>query len=103
MPFYFRKSVSLGPIRFNLSKSGIGMSAGIPGLRVGTGPRGNYIHMGKGGLYYRQSLPSVFGRQQPLPSTRSHSSPQPISSALPPSTPATGVLNMVPESDREFL
>ena len=53
-----RKSVRVGPFRFNLSKSGIGVSAGIKGLRVGTGPRGNYIHMGRGGFYYRQTLPS---------------------------------------------
>lgn len=45
-----RKSVRVGPFRFNLSKSGIGVSAGIKGLRVGTGPRGNYIHMGRGGF-----------------------------------------------------
>ena len=25
-------------------------------LRIGTGPRGNYIHAGMGGLYYRQTL-----------------------------------------------
>lgn len=58
MPFYFRKSVSVGPFRFNLSKSGIGVSAGIRGFRVGTGPRGHYIHAGAGGLYYRSSIPS---------------------------------------------
>jgi hypothetical protein len=37
--FYVRKSVKAGPFRFNLSKSGIGVSAGVPGFRVGTGPR----------------------------------------------------------------
>lgn len=57
MPFYIRKSVSAGPFRFNLSKSGIGVSAGIKGLRIGTGPRGHYIHAGRGGLYYRSSIP----------------------------------------------
>ena len=44
MGFYLRKSVSVGPLRFNLSKSGIGISAGVKGFRVGAGPRGNYIH-----------------------------------------------------------
>jgi hypothetical protein len=58
MGFYLRKSIRVGPVRFNLSKSGVGVSTGIKGLRVGTGPRGNYIHMGRGGLYYRASLPS---------------------------------------------
>lgn len=58
MSFYIRKSIRVGPLRFNLSKSGISVSTGIRGLRVGTGPRGNYIHMGRGGLYYRQTLSS---------------------------------------------
>lgn len=58
MGFYIRKAVTVGPFRFNLSKSGIGISAGIKGLRIGSGPRGNYIHMGRGGLYYRKTLPA---------------------------------------------
>ena len=56
MGWYLRKSLNLGPIRINLSKSGIGASAGIKGLRVGTGPRGRYLHAGREGLYYRASL-----------------------------------------------
>lgn len=56
MGFYVRKSVKAGPFRFNLSKSGIGVSAGVPGFRIGTGPRGNYVHMGRNGIYYRASL-----------------------------------------------
>jgi DNA polymerase III epsilon subunit-like protein len=54
--FYLRKSLSAGPFRFNLSKSGVGVSVGVPGFRVGTGPRGNYVHMGRGGVYYRATL-----------------------------------------------
>ncbi|WP_279474582.1 DUF4236 domain-containing protein [Aeromonas veronii] len=56
MGLYLRKSVSVGPFRFNLSKSGVGVSAGVKGLRIGAGPRGNYVHIGMGGLYYRKSL-----------------------------------------------
>lgn len=56
MGFYIRRSVRVGPFRFNLSKSGIGVSAGVKGLRVGTGPRGHYIHAGAAGFYYRQQL-----------------------------------------------
>lgn len=56
MSFYIRKSLSFGPVRFNLSNRGIGVSAGIKGFRVGTGPRGNYVHVGRGGFYYRASL-----------------------------------------------
>ena len=65
MGFYIRKSLSVGPFRFNLSKSGIGLSTGIKGFRIGTGPRGNYVHMGRGGLYFRQTLPSSDNRRTP--------------------------------------
>jgi len=58
MPFYLRKAISVGPFRFNLSKSGVGVSAGFKGFRLGNGPRGNYVHMGRSGLYYRATLPS---------------------------------------------
>lgn len=58
MGWYLRKSVGLGPLRFNLSKSGIGASIGVKGLRVSKGPRGKQINAGAGGLYYRASLDS---------------------------------------------
>lgn len=58
MGFYIRKALSVGPFRFNLSKSGLGVSVGIKGLRLGAGPRGNYVHMGREGLYFRKSLHS---------------------------------------------
>lgn len=56
MPFYIRKSVSVGPFRLNFSKGGVGASVGVKGFRVGTGPRGHYVHAGTGGLYYRSSI-----------------------------------------------
>ncbi|QTW19993.1 DUF4236 domain-containing protein [Comamonas kerstersii] len=52
----FAKSVKVGVLRFNFSGRGIGVSAGIPGLRVGIGPRGAYIGGGAYGFRYRQSL-----------------------------------------------
>lgn len=52
----FAKSVKFGAVRFNFSGGGIGMSVGIPGLRIGTGPRGAYIGGGMGGFRYRKSL-----------------------------------------------
>jgi hypothetical protein len=68
MGFYIRKAVSVGPFRFNLSKSGIGLSVGVKGLRVGSGPRGNYVHMGRYGLYYRASLDGPgYGRSASAP------------------------------------
>lgn len=55
MGWYIRKSFSTGPVRFNLSKSGLGLSLGIKGARWGIGPRGAYTHLGRYGLYYRSS------------------------------------------------
>lgn len=59
MGFYFRKSINFCGIRFNLSKSGIGGSTGFKGFRIGSNPRGNYIHVGRNGLYYR----AFFGKK----------------------------------------
>lgn len=70
MSFYVRKSVKAGPFRFNLSRSGVGVSAGIPGFRVGSGPRGNYVRVGRGGVSYRATRPSKInetGWTPPLP------------------------------------
>lgn len=66
MPFYFRKSVSAGPFRFNFSRGGVGMSVGVKGLRVGTGPRGHYIHAGYGGVYYRSSISPAGQKEQKI-------------------------------------
>lgn len=57
MSFYIHKSLRAGPFRFNLSKSGVGVSAGFKGFRIGTSPRGNCVHMGRNGLYYRTTFP----------------------------------------------
>lgn len=67
MGFYFRKSVSFGPFRLNASKSGLGMSVGIPGFRVGSGPRGNYVQVGMGGVYYRQTTSARPASPSPQP------------------------------------
>lgn len=75
MGFYLRKSISVGPLRFNLSKSGIGVSTGIRGLRFGVGPRGNYVRIGHGGIYYRATLPPTSLPQNVPPQTGSSSSP----------------------------
>jgi Protein of unknown function (DUF4236) len=56
MSFYVRKSIKAGPLRVNLSKSGIGVSGGMRGLRLGAGPRGTYVRMGRDGVYYWQTL-----------------------------------------------
>lgn len=79
MSLYIRKYVKVGPLRFNLSKSGIGVSGGVRGLRVGTGPRGNYVHMGRGGLYYRKSLGSGHVAE-PLAASPTNVTPTPVPS-----------------------
>lgn len=56
MGFFFRKSINFGPLRFNLSKSGVGVSAGVKGARVSTGSRGTQIHLGGKGVYYQKTL-----------------------------------------------
>jgi hypothetical protein len=56
MGFYIKKRLSVGPFRFNLSKSGVGISVGIPGLTIGSGPRGNYVHIGAAGVYYKSTI-----------------------------------------------
>ena len=57
MGFYIRKGFNFGPIRLNLSRSGFGASVGVKGARLGITPRGEtYVHLGRGGLYYRQTL-----------------------------------------------
>ena len=105
MGFYIRKSISAGPFRFNLSGSGLGLSVGVKGFRVGTGPRGNYVHMGRGGLYYRASL----NGQRRTSSTRSEAyAPrpelQPTHSASPLADIETGdVLEMRPASGSDIL
>lgn len=78
MGFYVRKSVKAGPFRFNLSKSGVGVSVGVPGFRVAAGPRGNYVSVGSHGVYYRAALgPST--RTAPRPNL----APRPLPDYVP--------------------
>jgi hypothetical protein len=57
--FGFRKSLKLGGgFRLNLSKKGVGVSAGTKGLRVSVGPRGTRLRASVPGtgLYYETKL-----------------------------------------------
>lgn len=94
MPFYFRKSVSAGPFRFNFSKGGIGLSVGVKGLRIGTGPRGHYVHAGANGIYYRATL----GRVGVRASARGRSVPPPL-----PSDNRTDGVDMIEIDSAEVL
>lgn len=51
MGFIFRKSIKLGPLRINFSKSGVGYSVGNKRIRrtkTSTGKTYNTINFGKG-------------------------------------------------------
>jgi hypothetical protein len=79
MAFYLRKSIRVGPMRVNLSRSGIGVSTGIPGLRFGTGPRGSYVRMGQGHVSYQSTgrVPKAISRRQSGPVLNSGPAPFP--------------------------
>ncbi len=62
--FYIRKGFNFGPLRLNLSRSGLGASVGVKGARIGVGPKGTYLHLGRGGLYYRQTIAPPSPREQ---------------------------------------
>src|SRR5688572_23834586 len=67
MGFTFHKSIRLpGGFRLNLSKSGIGASWGVPGFRVGTGPRGERVtaYVPGTGLGWTSSLGSKSPRAE---------------------------------------
>lgn len=40
MGWSYRKSIRLGPVRVNLSRSGVGYSVGVRGFRTGVRPNG---------------------------------------------------------------
>jgi hypothetical protein len=70
MGLVFRKSFKLpGGFRVNLSKSGIGVSAGVPGFRVGVGPSGGRVSLGipGTGIGWVQSFGLGAGRAEHTP------------------------------------
>ena len=97
MGFRIQKSIRLGKfLRLNISKSGIGISAGIPGLRIGTGPRGAYFSAGLPGtgLSYRQKISSNRKADSAGLSTKSKAQ------AAPPETPSPGFF--APRHEKEL-
>lgn len=59
MGLRFRKSINIGPLRINLSKSGVGVSAGVKGFRVGRSAKGKKtatVSLPGTGLSYVQDL-----------------------------------------------
>lgn len=105
MGFYIRKSIKVGPLRFNLSKSGVGISAGVKGFRLGTGPRGNYVHMGLGGLYYRSTLAPKASGESNFPQVVASDAPKiPYGTHAPlQEIESSDVSGMVDSSSEELL
>lgn len=72
----YRKSITIAPgTRLNVSKSGIGVSTGVRGLRLGVGPRGPYVSVGIPGTglsYYRR-----LGSGRSRSSRPAHTAPPP--------------------------
>lgn len=68
MGLSFGKSFKMGPLRLNLSGSGIGASVGIRGARVSLGPRGTYVTLSGLGFRYQKKLKtSPPSSVQPVP------------------------------------
>ena len=61
MSFYLRTSIGVGPLRVSMSRSGLGASVGVPGFRLGAGPRGTYISLGGGLVSHRATVRSTRG------------------------------------------
>lgn len=79
-----QRSIGLGQfLRLNLSKSGIGISAGIAGLRVSAGPRGSFINVNLPGtgISYRKKIGDhnfidFRGNDEPAPANRRAAAPK---------------------------
>lgn len=59
MGLRFRKSFTIGPLRINISKSGIGFSLGVKGFRISKSAKGKAqatVSLPGTGLSYVQSL-----------------------------------------------
>jgi hypothetical protein len=99
MSFYVRKSVKAGPFRFNLSKSGMGVSAGVPGFRIGTGPRGNYVRVGGSGVFYRATQ-----RQGAVPEPRwTPPPPAPVADVLLEDVTGASATELLPSGSSEIV
>ncbi|WP_151702226.1 DUF4236 domain-containing protein [Nitrincola alkalilacustris] len=72
MSFRFQRRIRIAPgLNLNLSKSGVGLSAGVKGATVSAGKRGLYGNLGLPGtgLSYRSKLNKHESRRQPTPAT----------------------------------
>src|SRR5438067_2439479 len=99
MSFRLYKSVRLGKgVRLNLSKTGIGISAGVRGARYSAHSSGltvKTLGVPGTGVYYRKDSYSKYGRIRA-------SAPRPAPAPpVVPSYPKTGLF--APKAEREFV
>ncbi len=90
MGLSFRKSFKFGPLRLNLSRSGLGYSVGGKGFRVGRTAKGStYTMASAGGVTWKKtygSASSSTSPASPVPAPASHPVP-PSPSSTPPGVP----------------
>jgi tetratricopeptide (TPR) repeat protein len=101
MGFRFYRSLRLGKfIRLNISKSGIGFSAGIPGLGVTTGPHGTHFYAGLPGtgLSFRKKISSSSGSKNASRKTETKTEAQEVE-PTPPELPTPGFFASRPEKE----
>jgi hypothetical protein len=82
MGFRFNKRIKIAKgVNINLSKSGVGVSAGVKGLRAGVGPRGARVTASIPNTGIRKELRSKKGKAQSQPDTQYFSDPPALPSA----------------------
>jgi hypothetical protein len=87
MGWRFRKTITQGPVRYSITKNGIGSSIGFCGFRIGSSPNGDmYFSFGipGTGLYYIKKIGKKGSPSRPQkapPSKNSQSEPTPQQNA----------------------
>jgi len=110
MALYLRKSFKAGPVRFNLSKSGVGVSAGVTGARVGLSADGRvYTHAGRHGLYARDTIGHIGGGSRGQEGAQPRSGPivleedTGVTFGRPPSAPQPSLAETLSRSRSTFV
>ena len=99
-----RKSVKVGALRFNLSKSGASISPEITSMRFGVRPRGNCIRVGSGALFYSAALsPTAPAKLKPSPEPQPDLTASAGTHASLKQIESENVYLIVAPSSREFL
>ena len=82
MSFRLNKRINIGKfLRLNISKSGVSVSAGVPGARVTTGPGGKRLTLGipGTGISYVKKLDQPARKKTATRTTRTKTAPPPES------------------------